>query len=72
MTIGQAARVLSAIPEPFRLLRVREAAVVTGMHRRTIYRRIRNGEVRAWGNPRRVVIDDLLRPFVPDKPEEAQ
>ncbi len=66
MTVKEAAAVLGSIPEPCRLLRVRDAALATGMHRDTIYNRIRSGQVRAWGSPRRVLLDDLLRPYIPE------
>ncbi len=47
MTVKEAAAVLAAIPEPGRLLRVREAALVMRLDRDTIYKRIRSGQVRA-------------------------
>ncbi len=66
MTVKEAAAVLAAIPEPGRLLRVREAALLMRLDRDTIYKRIRSGQVRAWGSPRRVLLDDLLRPYIPE------
>ncbi len=56
---------IMSIAEPCRLLRVREAALVMRLDRETICNRVRSGQVRAWGSPFRVLLDDLLRPHIP-------
>jgi hypothetical protein len=47
------------------LLRVREAAMMVGLNPETVRRRIRRGEVRAWGKPQKVSLDDLLPLYLP-------
>jgi hypothetical protein len=67
MTIKQAAAVLRGIAEPGRLLRVRDAAAMAGLHEETVRRRIRSGEVPAYGFPYRVNLADLLKPYEPKR-----
>ena len=51
---------------PIALYRVREAAMIVGMNPETIRRRIRRGEIRAWGRPQKVSLDELLPIYVPE------
>ena len=51
---------------PVLLYRVREAALIVGMNPATIRRRIRRGEIRAWGRPQKVSLDDVLPIYVPE------
>lgn len=46
-------------------MRVPEAAMLTGHNPETLYRRIRRGELRAWGRPFRVALDDVLLMYLP-------
>jgi predicted DNA-binding transcriptional regulator AlpA len=50
------------------LLRVRDAADLCGMHPRTLWRRIKSGQLPAWGSPRRVRISDVLVRYDPEAP----
>lgn len=77
MTIQEARRILKESlgrpghpqprdnPQPLELLRVREAADLCGLNPRTLWKRIKKGELAAWGSPRRVRISDVLLPFDP-------
>jgi hypothetical protein len=62
-TIEAARRVLAPIATPERLLKVNDAALVAGLNPETIRRRIRRGQIRAWGFPHRVLLDDVLQPY---------
>lgn len=58
------------LPDPVpasRLMRVQDAAYAAGMNAETIRRRIRSGVLRAWGRPARVLLADLLPPYVVEK-----
>ncbi len=70
MTLSEATAVLSKIPDPTRLYRVRDAALLVGLNEETIQRRIRAGEVPAYGYPRRVNLADLLKPYQPKHDKE--
>ena len=51
---------------PVQLMRVSEAAALIGVHPETLRRRIRRGELPAYGKPpRRVAVEDLLEPYKP-------
>jgi excisionase family DNA binding protein len=56
--------VVPAIPSD--LISVAEAAAISGMTRPTVWRKIRNGELRAWGVRRcyRISLSELLAPVV--------
>ncbi len=62
MTIPQAKKILEQIPTTFELMRVTDAAFRVGLNPETIRRRIRSGEIVAYGRPQRVFIRDLLPP----------
>jgi hypothetical protein len=62
MTLAQAR---SAIARPVGLMRVAEAAAIAGVSVETLNRRIRVGQLPAWGRPRRVCLDHVLQPFMP-------
>ncbi len=65
MILNEAAAVLGKIPEPGSLRRVRDAALIVGLHPETINRRIRAGEIPAYGFPRRVDLADLNKLYEP-------
>jgi hypothetical protein len=52
-------------------LRVAEAAAIAGLNPETLRRRIRRGELPAWGSPRRVALNDVLQQFVPEHLREV-
>jgi excisionase family DNA binding protein len=54
---------------PADLVSVPEARKITGIKERTIWRMIRDGELRAWGPRRcfRISISELLRPAEPKR-----
>ncbi len=60
MTLAAARSTLSQIADASGLMRISHAALIAGVNRETIYRRIRRGELRAYGSPWRVAIADLL------------
>ena len=66
MTISGARTTLERVVRPYALYRVREAAMMVGMNPETIRRRIRRGEIPAWGRPQKVSLDDLLPIYVPE------
>jgi hypothetical protein len=49
---------------PSDLVSVPDASAITGIAERTIWRKIRSGELNAWGPPRcyRISLSELLRP----------
>ena len=51
---------------PADLVSVPEAHKITGITERTIWRKIREGELRAWGPPRcyRISLSELLAPVI--------
>lgn len=63
MSLPQATTILSKMPHAGSLYRVRDAALIVGLHEDTIQRRIRSGEVPAYGFPRMVALADLLKPY---------
>jgi hypothetical protein len=65
MNLAEATKVLERISPPSGLMRVTEAAMLTGHNPETLRRRIRRGELRAWGRPYRVAISDVLPMFMP-------
>ena len=65
MNLVEAKKTLERIPAPSGLMRVPEAAMLTGHNPETLYRRIRRGELRAWGRPFRVALDDILPMYLP-------
>jgi len=66
MTIDQAQSTVEQALRPSALYRVREAALMVGLNPETIHRRIRLGQIRAWGRPQRVALEDLLPIYVPE------
>jgi hypothetical protein len=62
--IAAARKTVSAALTPERLMKVSEAAMVAGLNPETLRRRIRLGQLRAWGFPRRVLIEDVLPPVL--------
>jgi hypothetical protein len=50
---------------PFGLMKVVEAAAIAGLNPETLRRRIRRGELAAWGSPRRVALADVMQQFEP-------
>ncbi len=70
MTTTEAQHVLDTIPPPHGLMRVNDAAAAAGIHPETVRRRIRRGEVRAWGRPRQVLVSDLLPQYQPPRCEK--
>jgi hypothetical protein len=57
-SIAAARKVLTPVLTPERLMKVS----VAGLNPKTLRRRIRLGQLRAWGFPRRVLIEDVLPP----------
>ena len=51
---------------PRGLMRVPEAAMLVGLNPFVIWRRIRAGKIKAFGRPRRIFVEDLLEPVVPN------
>ncbi len=72
MTIAEAKRVFEKLPPPCGLMRVSEAAAAAGLHPETVRRRIRRGEVRAWGFPHRVLVADLLQEYEPAAAKDGE
>ena len=67
--LKKAAKVLEAV-SPMELMRVSQAAAIAGLNKETLNRRIRKGELPAWGFPRRVRLEDVLKPYTP--PDASQ
>ena len=65
MDIHEAKKVLERIPPPFGLMKISEAAALAGLHPETLRRRVRRGELRAWGFPRKVRYADVMQQFIP-------
>ena len=65
MTMNQAQSTIQRAVPAGATYRVAEAALMTGLHKETIRRRIRAGKLTAWGSPQRVVLADLLAPQAP-------
>jgi hypothetical protein len=66
MNITDAKQVLDRIPPPsFGLMKISEAAALTGLHPETLRRRVRRGELAAWGFPRKVAYADVMKQFIP-------
>jgi hypothetical protein len=40
--------------------------MMVGLNPETIRRRIRRGEIRAWGHPHKIALDDLLPIYLPE------
>jgi excisionase family DNA binding protein len=51
---------------------VKEAALTLRMHEDTIRRRIRRGQILAWGRPQRIRIEDLLPVYVPSGTQKSR
>jgi hypothetical protein len=64
MDLNEARKALRRTAPPG-LLKIAEAAAVAGVHAETLRRRVRRGELAAWGSPRRVALTDVLRQFIP-------
>jgi excisionase family DNA binding protein len=64
-TITDAQTTLEQAVRPAGLLRVREASMMVGLNRETVRRRIRRGEIRAWGRPQKIPFDELMPIYVP-------
>jgi len=64
-TVTEAQSTLEHSVRPAGLFRVREAAMMVGMNPETIRRRIRRGEIPAWGRPQRIALDDLMPIYMP-------
>lgn len=68
MDLKEAKKVLNRIPPPsFGLMKVSDAAALAGLHPETLRRRIRRGELVAWGSPRKVAYADVMRQFMPEE-----
>ena len=65
METKEAHSILQRVRPSIGLMKISEAAQLAGLHPETIRRRVRRGELAAWGNPRRVDLNDLLKLFVP-------
>jgi hypothetical protein len=65
-TLTEAHTTIDHAVRPGGLYCVREAAMMVGLNPETVRRRIRRGEIRAWGRPQRISLDDLLPIYVPD------
>ena len=71
MEIKEAKALLRRIPPPtFGLMKIAQAAALSGHHPETLRRRVRSGQLAAWGFPRRVLLADVLRQFDPDQREK--
>jgi hypothetical protein len=64
MDLNEARKVLRRTAPPG-LLKIADAAAVAGVHAETLRRRVRRGQLAAWGSPRRVALADVLRQFIP-------
>jgi hypothetical protein len=66
MDVNDAKKVLNSIPPPsFGLMKISEAAALAGLHPETLRRRVRRGELPAWGFPRKVAYTDVMKQFEP-------
>jgi hypothetical protein len=66
MDITDAKKVLTqSSPPSFGLMKISEAAAMAGCHPETLRRRVRRGELAAFGFPRRVALADVLKQFIP-------
>src|SRR4051794_6649235 len=54
MDLPEARNFLRQVPPPMGLMKISEAAAIAGVCAETLRRRVRRGELAAWGNPRRV------------------
>jgi hypothetical protein len=52
-------------------VKIAEAAAIAGVNSETIRRRVRRGELAAWGSPRRVALGDVLRQYIPSGMQEV-
>lgn len=66
MQLTETKNILRQVPPPMGLMKISEAALVAGVCAETLRRRVRRGELAAWGSPRRVSIKDILQQFVPE------
>ena len=72
MDLKEAKITLSRIPPPsFGLMRISEAAAFAGVCAETLRRRVRRGELPAWGRPRRVALNDVLQQFEPGSAQRS-
>jgi hypothetical protein len=53
------------------MMKVSDAAAIAGVNPETLRRRIRRGQLQAWGSPRRVALNDVLQQFVPEHLREV-
>jgi predicted DNA-binding transcriptional regulator AlpA len=58
-------------PMPHELWKLRDAAEMCGLCTETLYRRIKRGELVAYGRPFRVRLNDVLVPHEVKKSEEV-
>jgi hypothetical protein len=66
MNTNDAKKVLHSIPPPsFGLMKITEAAALAGCHPETLRRRVRRGELTAWGSPWKVAYADVMRQYEP-------
>jgi hypothetical protein len=71
MNITDAKKVLTSIPPPsFGLLKISEAATMAGCHPETLRRKVRRGDLPAWGSPLKVSFADVMRQYGPRRREK--
>jgi hypothetical protein len=71
MEMKDVKKVLRRAAPPAGLMRISEAALVAGVCAETLRRRVRRGELAAWGSPRRVALADILEQFMPNDLREV-
>jgi len=69
MDLNEARKVLRRQPPPG-LMKIADAAAIAGVNPETLRRRVRRGELAAWGSPRRVALGDVLQQFIPSDMRE--
>jgi hypothetical protein len=72
MEINDAKKILRRNAPPFGLMRISQAAALAGLHPETLRRRIRRGELAAWGFPRRVAYADVVRQYEPPSLQKVE
>ena len=65
MELSDAKKAIRRNPPTFGLMKISQAAALAGLHPETLRRRVRRGELTAWGFPRRVALADVLEQFNP-------
>lgn len=65
MKMNEAKRIVRRAAPAVGLMKISEAALIAGLNPETLRRRVRRGDLAAWGSPRRVALADVMAQFVP-------